>query len=195
MDKSLTPSCQASCQGMLEGYILTGRYGIFHSYEAFIRIVDSMAGQHAKWLKMCSELPWRKDIPSLNYIITSHCWQQDHNGYTHQDPGFLNHLASKKPEITRIYLPFDANTLLATFRNIIGTKNKINAIVASKHDRPQWLNIEEAENHVNKGIDILSWASDENPDVILACAGDTPTLEVLAAKQILKENLPELRVE
>lgn len=182
------------CQGMLEGYILTGRYGIFHSYEAFIRIVDSMAGQHAKWLKMCSELPWRKDIPSLNYIITSHCWQQDHNGYTHQDPGFLNHLASKKPEITRIYLPFDANTLLATFRNIIGTKNKINAIVASKHDRPQWLNIEEAENHVNKGIDILSWASDENPDVILACAGDTPTLEVLAAKQILKENLPELRV-
>ncbi len=182
------------CQGMLEGYILTGRHGIFHSYEAFVRIVDSMAGQHAKWLKMCSELPWRKDIPSLNYIITSHCWQQDHNGYTHQDPGFLNHLLTKKYKHTGIYLPFDANTLLYTFRNVAKTKNKINAIVASKHDSPQWLNSEEAKYHVSKGIDILPWASDFNPDVVLACAGDTPTLEVLAAKQILKNHLPQLKV-
>ena len=182
------------CQGMLEGYILTGRHGFFHSYEAFIRIIDSMASQHAKWLKMCSELPWRKDISSLNYVLSSHCWQQDHNGYTHQDPGFLNHLVSKKADITRIYLPFDANTLLSSFHHIIGTKNYINVIVASKHERPQWLTINEAKEHCEKGADILSWASDENPDVVLGCAGDTPTLEVLAAKQLLKENLPELRV-
>ncbi|MDD2207980.1 MAG: phosphoketolase family protein [Bacilli bacterium] len=182
------------CQGMLEGYILTGRHGFFHSYEAFIRIVDSMASQHAKWLKMCSEIPWRAPISSLNYILTSHCWQQDHNGFTHQDPGFLNHLVTKKPSITRIYLPCDANTLLSCFHHIIGTKNYINVIVASKHDRPQWLNIEEAKIHCAKGADIFPWASDDEPDVVLGCAGDTPTLEVIAAKQILKENIPELKV-
>lgn len=182
------------CQGMLEGYLLTGRHGFFHSYEAFIRIIDSMASQHAKWLKMCSELSWRKDISSLNYILTSHCWQQDHNGYTHQDPGFLNHLISKKSEIVRIYLPFDANTLLSSFNHIIGTKNYINVIVASKHERPQWMTYEEARVHCSKGVDILSWASDDNPDIVLGCAGDTPTLEVLAARQIIKVELPELKI-
>ncbi len=182
------------CQGMLEGYLLTGRHGFLHSYEAFIRILDSMASQHAKWLKMCSEISWRKEIASLNYILTSHCWQQDHNGFTHQDPGFLNHLVTKKPDITRIYLPCDANTLLSCFHHIIGTKNYINIIVASKHDRPQWLSMDEAKVHCAKGIGIFNWASDQNPDVILACAGDTPTLEVLAAKQILKENIPEIKV-
>ncbi|MFA7064073.1 MAG: phosphoketolase family protein [Bacilli bacterium] len=182
------------CQGMLEGYILTGRHGFFHSYEAFIRIVDSMVSQHAKWLKMCSEIPWRADISSLNYILTSHCWQQDHNGFTHQDPGFLNHLITKKPSITRIYLPCDANTLLSCFHHIIGTKNYINVIIASKHDRPQWLSIDEATEYCSKGAGIFKWASDDNPDVVLACAGDTPTLEVIATKQILKENLPHLRV-
>ena len=182
------------CQGMLEGYNLTGRHGFFHSYEAFIRVVDSMTSQHAKWLKMCSELPWRKPIPSLNYILTSHCWQQDHNGFTHQDPGFLNHLVSKKPSIVRFYLPFDANTLLSCFHHVIGTKNHINVLIASKHDRPQWLSIEDAKKHCIKGIDVFRWASDECPDVVLACAGDTPTLETLAAQQILNDNIPELRV-
>ena len=182
------------CEGMLEGYLLTGRHGFFHSYEAFIRTIDSMASQHAKWLKMCNDISWRKDIASLNYILTSHCWQQDHNGYTHQNPGFLNHLVTKKPDIIRIYLPFDANTLLSTFHHCIGTKNYINVIVASKHERPQWLSIEEAKVHCAKGASIFNWASDQNPDVVLACAGDTPTLEVLAARQILKDNIPEIKV-
>lgn len=182
------------CEGLLEGYILTGRHGVMHSYEAFIRIIDSMVSQHAKWLKMCKEIPWREDISSLNFILTSHCWQQDHNGFTHQDPGFLNHLVTKKADVTRIYLPFDANTLLSCFDHIIKTKNYINVIVASKHERPQWLSIEEAKEHCSKGVGIFDWASDANPDVVLACAGDTPTLEILAAKQILKENIPELKV-
>ncbi len=182
------------CQGMLEGYLLTGRHGFFHSYESFIRIVDSMASQHAKWMKMSGELLWRKPISSLNYVLTSHCWQQDHNGFTHQDPGFLNHLVTKKADITRIYLPCDANTLLSSFHHIIGTKNYINVIVASKHERPQWLTIDEAKKHCAKGIDIFKWASEDDPDLVLACAGDTPTLEVLAAKQYLKENIPNLKV-
>ena len=182
------------CEGLLEGYILTGRHGIMHSYEAFIRIVDSMVSQHAKWLKMCDDIPWRKDISSLNFILTSHCWQQDHNGFTHQDPGFLNHLVTKKADVTRIYLPFDANTLLSCADHVLRTKNYINVIVASKHERPQWLNIEDAKKHCTKGVDIFKWASDENPDVVLACAGDTPTLETLAATQILKDNIPELKV-
>ena len=182
------------CEGLLEGYILTGRHGIMHSYEAFIRIVDSMVSQHAKWLKMCADIPWRKDISSLNFILTSHCWQQDHNGFTHQDPGFLNHLVTKKADVTRIYLPFDANTLLSCADHVLRTKNYINVIVASKHERPQWLNIEDAKKHCAKGVDIFKWASDENPDVVLACAGDTPTLETLAATQILKDNIPELKV-
>ena len=182
------------CEGLLEGYILTGRHGIIHSYEAFIRIIDSMVSQHAKWLKICSQLNWRKDISSLNIILSSHCWQQDHNGFTHQDPGFLNHLVTKKADVTRIYLPFDANTLLSCANHILATKNYINVIIASKHERPQWLTIEEAKRHCAKGIDIFKWASDDNPDVVLACAGDTPTLETLAASQILKDNIPELNI-
>ena len=182
------------CQGMLEGYNLTGRHGFFHSYEAFIRVVDSMASQHAKWIKMANELPWREPIPSLNYILTSHCWQQDHNGFTHQNPGFLNHLISKKADTVRIYLPFDANTLLSSFHHIIGTKNYINVLVASKHERPQWLSIEDAKKHCAKGADIFKWASDANPDIIFGCAGDTPTLEVLAATQFLNKNLPTLKI-
>ena len=182
------------CEGLLEGYILTGRHGIIHSYEAFIRIIDSMVSQHAKWLKICEKLPWREDISSLNIILSSHCWQQDHNGFTHQDPGFLNHIITKKASTVRVYLPFDANTLLSCTNHILSTKNYINVIIASKHDRPQWLSIEEAKKHCAKGIDIFKWASSPNPDVILACAGDTPTLETLAATQILNDNIPELKV-
>ncbi len=184
------------CEGMLEGYLLTGRHGFFHSYEAFIRIVDSMTSQHAKWLKVTKELPWRKPISSLNYILTSHVWQQDHNGFTHQDPGFLNHILTKKADTVRMYLPFDTNTLISSFDHIVKTKNYINVIVASKHERPQWLSMKEAIEHCTKGIDILSWASNDKgkPDIILACAGDTPTLEVLAATTILRKNLPNLKI-
>ena len=185
------------CEGALEGYLLTGRHGFFHSYEAFIRIVDSMASQHAKWLKVTKELSWRRPISSLNYVLTSHIWQQDHNGYTHQDPGFLNHLVTKKADITRIYLPIDTNTLLSCFDHVVKTKNYINVIVASKHLRPQWLSMEEAVKHCTNGIGIFKWASnDENtePDIVLASAGDTPTLEVLAAISILREHFPELKI-
>lgn len=178
------------CEGALEGYLLTGRHGIIHSYEAFIRIVDSMASQHAKWLKVTKELPWRKEISSLNYLLVSHVWQQDHNGFTHQDPGFLNHMVTKKPDIVRIYLPFDANTLICTMDHVLQTKDYINVVVASKHPRPQWLNMKEAEEHCIKGIDVWKWASTnngENPDVVLACAGDTPTLEALAAVTLIKK--------
>ena len=182
------------CEGMLEGYLLTGRHGFMHSYEAFIRIVDSMASQHAKWLKMCKEIPWRSDISSLNYILTSHCWQQDHNGFTHQDPGFINHLVTKKADTVRIYLPIDANTLLSCTNHILQTKNYINLIIASKHPSYQWLNMEEASKHCANGIGIFDWASDNNPDIVMACAGDTPTVEVLAATQIMKEYIPELKI-
>ena len=185
------------CEGMLEGYLLTGRHGFFHSYEAFVRIVDSMASQHAKWLKVTSELDWRREISSLNYVLTSHIWQQDHNGYTHQDPGFLNHLVTKKSDIVRMYLPADTNMLLSCFDHCIKSKNYINVIVASKHERPQWLTMDEAINHCTKGIGIWDWASTdngENPDIIMACCGDTPTLETLAAVSILKENYPELKI-
>ena len=179
------------CEGLLEGYLLTGRYGFMHSYEAFIRIIDSMTSQHAKWLKICSELPWRKDIASLNYVLTSHIWQQDHNGFTHQDPGFLNHVATKKASVSRIYLPIDANTLLSCFDHCIRTKNYINVIVASKHERPEWLNMDEAVIHCSKGIGELEFISDkcDNPDLVLACAGDTPTIEVVAAKRIIDKFL------
>ena len=182
------------CQGMLEGYLLTGRHGFMHSYEAFIRIIDSMASQHAKWLKVSKELSWRKDISSLNYILTSHIWQQDHNGYTHQDPGFLNHLNTKKADIIRMYFPVDSNTLISTFDHIIQTKNYINVVVASKHPSIQWLNMDEAISHCKKGLGVWEWASNKpkNPDVILACAGDTPTLEVVAAAKILKEYCPKI---
>ena len=182
------------CEGLLEGYLLTGRHGFMHSYEAFIRIVDSMASQHAKWLKVSKELPWRADISSLNYILTSHIWQQDHNGYTHQDPGFLNHLNTKKADIVRMYFPIDANTLLSTFDHVIQTKNYINVIVASKHESIQWLTMDEAKKHCKNGLGILEWASNNpsNPDVILASCGDTPNLEVIAASQILKEYCPKI---
>ena len=185
------------CEGMLEGFLLTGRHGFFHSYEAFVRIVDSMASQHAKWLKVTSELSWRRPIASLNYVLTSHIWQQDHNGYTHQDPGFLNHLVTKKADIVRIYLPADTNMLLSCFDHCIKSKNYINVIVASKHERPQWLTMEEAVRHCTEGISIWKWASnDENeePDIVMACAGDTPTLETLAAVSILNENFPEIKI-
>ncbi len=186
-----------ACEGMLEGYLLTGRHGFIHSYEAFAKIIDSMAGQHAKWLKVSKEIAWRKEISSLNFLLSSHVWQQDHNGYTHQDPGFINNIITKKSDIVRIYLPFDTNTLITTFDYITKTKNKINVIIASKHKRPQWLTMEEAIKHCEKGIDIFEWASTykgKNPDIILACAGDTPTVEVLAAVSILKEYVPNLKI-
>lgn len=185
------------CEGLLEGYLLTGRHGFMHSYEAFIRIVDSMASQHAKWLKVTKELSWRRPISSLNYLLTSHIWQQDHNGYTHQDPGFLNHLVTKKGDIVRMYLPPDANTLLSCFDHSIKSKNYINVIVASKHPRMQWLSMEEAIKHCTNGIGIWKWASTDNdsePDIIMACAGDTPTLETLAATTILRDKFPELKI-
>ena len=183
------------CEGMLEGYLLTGRHGLFVSYESFIRVVDSMASQHAKWLKICSELEWREDISSLNYILTSHIWQQDHNGYTHQEPGFLNHIADKKGEITRIYLPYDANSLIVSVDHILKTKNKINVVTASKHPSYQWLTMEESIEHFKKGIGIWEFASKgEKPDIIIASAGDTPTIEALAATNILNENFPELKI-
>ena len=178
------------CEGMLEGYLLTGRHGFMHSYEAFIRIIDSMASQHAKWLKVCSEIPWRRDIASLNYILTSHIWQQDHNGYTHQDPGFLNHLATKKADTVRMYFPIDTNTLLS----VIQTKNYINVVVASKHPSLQWLSMTEAKRHCKEGLGVFEWASNNpaDPHIVLACCGDTPTLEVIAAAKILKEYAPHI---
>lgn len=184
------------CEGLLEGYILTGRYGFMHSYEAFIRIIDSMASQHAKWLKVTKELSWRKPIPSLNYVLTSHIWQQDHNGFTHQDPGFINHIATKKADISRIYLPIDTNTLLSTFDHVIKTQNYINIIIASKQNRPQWLNMDEAKNLCEKGIGELDFVSDKvsTPDLVLAACGDTPAIEIIAAKKILKEFLPKLKI-
>ena len=177
------------CEGLLEGYLLTGRHGIFTSYEAFIRIIDSMASQHAKWLKVSKELPWRSDISSLNLLLTSHIWQQDHNGYTHQDPGFLNHMVTKKADITRIYLPPDSNTLISVMDHALKTKNYVNVIIASKHPSLQWFNKEDAISLCEKGIDIIKWASDDNPDVVIASSGDTPTLEVFAAVKLLKEYL------
>ena len=185
------------CEGWLEGYLLTGRYGFFHSYEAFIRIIDSMASQHAKWLKVTREIPWREPIASLNYVLTSHIWQQDHNGFTHQDPGFLNHLVTKKADIVRFYLPPDANCLLSCFDHCIKSKNYINVIVASKHPRPQWLTMEQAIKHCTKGIDVWDWASNDKnlkPDIIMACCGDTPTLETLAAVSILRNNIKNIKI-
>jgi len=184
-------------QGWLEGYLLTGRHGVFNSYEAFIRIVDSMVSQHAKWIKMSSELPWRKPIASMNYLLTSHVWRQDHNGFTHQDPGFIDHLVNKKSEVARIYLPPDANTLLSVMDHCLRSKNYINLTITGKHDAPQWLSMEEAVEHCTKGIDIWHWASNDNgeePDLVMACAGDIPTLEVLAAVSILRTHLPSLKI-
>lgn len=185
------------CEGMLEGYLLTGRHGLFHSYESFIRIVDSMVSQHAKWLKVSNHLSWREPIASLNLLMTSHCWQQDHNGYTHQDPGMINHLLTKKSSISRIYLPSDTNTLICTIDHILKTKNYINLVIASKHPRPQWLSMKQAIRHTEQGLGIWGFASndlDNNPDLVLACAGDTPTLEVMAATSILRHFIPNMKV-
>jgi len=185
------------CEGWLEGYLLTGRHGFFNSYEAFIRIVDSMVAQHAKWLKVCNQLPWRQKIASLNYILSSNVWQQDHNGFTHQDPGFLDHVANKKADVVRIYLPPDANCLLSVFDHCIKSRNYVNVMVASKHPRPQWLTMDQAVKHCTQGIGIWDWASNdqgEEPDVVMACCGDTPTLETLAAVTILRKELPELKI-
>ena len=185
------------CEGWLEGYLLTGRHGVFNSYEAFIRIVDSMTSQHAKWLKVTKELPWREEIASLNYILSSHVWQQDHNGFTHQDPGFLNHIVTKKSDTSRAYLPPDANCLISCFDHCIRSKNYINVIIASKHPRYQWLTMAEAVTHCTKGIGIWDFASnDQNsePDIVMACCGDTPTLETLAAVKILREYYKDLKI-
>ena len=185
------------CEGWLEGYILTGRHGFFASYEAFIRVVDSMAAQHAKWLKVCNQLPWRQDIASLNLVLTSNVWQQDHNGFTHQDPGFLDHIANKKADVVRMYLPPDANCLLSCFDHCVKSKNYVNVIVASKHPSFQWLTMEQAVKHCTQGVSIWDWASNdagEEPDLVIACCGDTPTLEALAATTILRDALPNLKI-
>ena len=185
------------CEGWLEGYLLTGRHGLFNSYEAFIRIVDSMFTQHAKWLKMCAELPWRRDIASLNYLLTSHVWRQDHNGFTHQDPGFIDHVINKKSEMVRVYLPPDANCLLSVMDHCLRSLNYINLMVCGKHDAPQWLTMDAAVAHCTEGIGIWQWASNDQggePDVVMACCGDVPTLETLAAVSILREHLPDLKI-
>jgi xylulose-5-phosphate/fructose-6-phosphate phosphoketolase len=185
------------CQGWLEGYLLTGRHGVFNSYEAFIRIVDSMFSQHAKWLKVTSELAWRRPIASLNYLLSSHVWQQDHNGFTHQDPGFLDHVINKKADIVRIYLPPDANCLLSVFDHCLRSRDYVNVVVAGKHAMPQWLTMEAAEIHCAEGIGIWQWASNDQgseTDIVMACCGDTPTLEVLAAVSILRRHLPDLKI-
>ena len=184
-------------QGWLEGYLLTGRHGLFHSYEAFIRIVDSMVNQHAKWIKMSSELPWRSPVASLNYLLTSHVWRQDHNGFTHQDPGFIDHLVNKKSGIVRIYLPPDANCLLSVMDHCLHSRNYINLTITGKHDSQQWLSMEEAVTHCTRGVGVWDWASNDQggePDVVMACAGDVPTLETLAAVSILRQHLPDLKI-
>jgi xylulose-5-phosphate/fructose-6-phosphate phosphoketolase len=187
------------CQGLLEGYLLTGRHGVFTCYEAFIHIVDSMFNQHAKWLEASAQVPWRRPLPSLNYLLSSHVWRQDHNGFTHQDPGFLDVVLNKRPEIVRVYLPPDANTLLSTFDHCLASRHYVNVVVAGKQPQPDWLSVQEAALHCARGAGIWEWASSEDgphtlPDVVLACAGDVPTLETLAAASILRSDLPELRV-
>lgn len=184
-------------QGWGEGYLLTGRHGLLHSYEAFIRIVDSMVNQHAKWIKMSKEISWRRDIPSLNYLLTSHVWRQDHNGFTHQDPGFIDHLINHKADTVRVYLPPDANTLLSVMDHCLRSRNYINLTVTGKHPAPQWLTMEQAIEHCTLGAGKWDWASndgDGEPDVVMACAGDIPTLETMAAVSLLREHLPELKV-
>ena len=185
------------CEGWLEGYNLTGRHGLFNCYEAFIHIIDSMFNQHAKWLKVTSGLSWRKKIPSLNILLASHVWRQDHNGFTHQDPGFIDHVVNKKASVVRVYLPADANCLLSVMDHCLRSRHYVNVIVAGKHPSPQWLSMEEAVVHCTKGIGIWAWASNDEgvePDVVMACAGDVPTLETLAAVSILKEKLPALKI-
>jgi xylulose-5-phosphate/fructose-6-phosphate phosphoketolase len=184
------------CQGWLEGYLLTGRHGLFNCYEAFVHIVDSMVNQHVKWLTSCSRLPWREPIASLNYLLTSHVWRQDHNGASHQDPGFIDHVANKRPEVVRVYLPPDANTLLSVADHCLRSRNYVNVVVAGKQPALTYLNMDDAIKHCTRGLGIWQWASNAvgEPDVVLACAGDVPTLETLAAADILRRELPTLRV-
>ncbi len=208
-DKFLAPTgrvmemlSEHQCEGWLEGYLLTGRHGLFNSYEAFIHIIDSMFNQHAKWLKVTSHLPWRKKIASLNYLLASHVWRQDHNGFTHQDPGFIDHVVNKKAEVVRIYLPPDANCLLSVMDHCLRSRHYVNVVIAGKHPAPQWLTMDAAVRHCAAGIGIWPWAGNEQgaeahgggPDVVMACCGDVPTLETLAAVSILREHLPELKI-
>jgi xylulose-5-phosphate/fructose-6-phosphate phosphoketolase len=186
-----------TCQGWLEGYLMTGRHGFFTTYEAFVHVVDSMFNQHAKWLKVTPHIPWRRPIASLNYLLTSHVWRQDHNGFTHQDPGFIDLVVNKKAEVVRVYLPPDANTLLSVADHCLRSRDYINVIVAGKQPEAQWLSIDDAELHCTRGLGVWSWASNDDetePDVVLACAGDVPTLEVLAAASLLRTHLPDLKV-
>jgi xylulose-5-phosphate/fructose-6-phosphate phosphoketolase len=187
-----------TCQGWLEGYLLTGRHGFFSCYEAFIHIIDSMFNQHAKWLKVCrTEIPWRRPIASLNYLLTSHVWRQDHNGFSHQDPGFIDHVVNKKADVIRVYLAPDANTLLSVGNHCLRSRDYVNVIVAGKQPQPQWLDMEAAVKHCTAGIGIWEWASndrDAEPDVVMAAAGDDPTIEVLAAISLLREHMPALKI-
>jgi len=203
-DEFLAPSgrvmemlSEHQCEGWLEGYLLTGRHGLFNCYEAFIHIVDSMFNQHAKWLKVTAQLPWRHKIASLNYLLTSHVWRQDHNGFTHQDPGFIDVVVNKKAEIVRVYLPPDANCLLSVMDHCLRSRHYVNVVIAGKHPAPQWLSMDDAVKHCTKGIGIWQWASNDHevaPDVVMACCGDVPTLETLAAVSIMREQLPELKI-
>ncbi|MDE2462151.1 MAG: phosphoketolase family protein [Alphaproteobacteria bacterium] len=203
-DEHLAPDGQVmemlsehQCEGWLEGYLLTGRHGLFNCYEAFIHIVDSMFNQHAKWLKVTAGLPWRRKIASLNYLLSSHVWRQDHNGFTHQDPGFLDHVVNKKSEVVRVYLPPDANCLLSVMDHCLRSRHYVNVVVAGKHPAPQWLTMDQAVTHCTEGIGIWRWASNDQadePDIVMACCGDVPTLETLGAVSILRQHLPELRI-
>jgi xylulose-5-phosphate/fructose-6-phosphate phosphoketolase len=202
-DEGLSPSGRVMevlsehlCQGWLEGYLLTGRHGLFNCYEAFVHIVDSMLNQHVKWLSSSSHLPWRRPIASLNYLLTSHVWRQDHNGASHQDPGFIDHVANKRPEVVRVYLPPDANTLLSVADHCLRSRQYVNVIVAGKQPALTFLAMDEAVAHCTHGLGIWEWASNttSEPDVVLACAGDVPTLETLAAADILRRELPDLGV-
>ncbi|MDF1712287.1 MAG: phosphoketolase family protein [Akkermansiaceae bacterium] len=185
------------CEGWLEGYLLTGRHGLFNCYEAFIHIIDSMFNQHAKWLKVTAGLQWRKPIASLNYLLASHVWRQDHNGFTHQDPGFIDHVVNKKASVVRVYLPPDANCLLSVMDHCLRSKHYVNVVIAGKHPAPQWLTMEQADKHCSDGIGTWDWASNDaggEPDVVMVCCGDVPTLETLAAVSIMREQLPELKI-
>src|SRR5690606_10547274 len=203
-DESLAPGGRVMevlsehlCQGWLEGYLLTGRHGLFNSYEAFIHIVDAMLNQHAKWLKVTRAIPWRRPIASLNYLLSSHVWRQDHNGFSHQDPGFIDHVVNKKPEIVRVYLPPDANTLLSTADHCLRMRDTVNVVIAGKQPALSYLTMDQSIAHCTRGLGIWEWASTDggaDPDVVLACAGDVPTLETLAAADLLRTHLPELRV-
>jgi xylulose-5-phosphate/fructose-6-phosphate phosphoketolase len=185
------------CEGWLEGYLLTGRHGLFNCYEAFIHVIDSMFNQHAKWLKVTAQLPWRRKLASLNYLLASHVWRQDHNGFSHQDPGFIDHVVNKKADVVRVYLPPDANCLLSVMDHCLRSRHYVNVVIAGKHPSPQWLPMADAEKHCAAGIGVWRWASNDGgmtPDVVMACCGDVPTLETLAAVSILRDQLPELKV-